>query len=187
MALGVRPVGGRQVHFPNAERLPRRRVMSKNSSRLTLAVMALAALASTAAAQRPPDLGPNASLNGRQVFLPDDPWNRAIDREPVDPSSDTLINSIGRARPLHPDFGASWNGGPFGIPYIVVAGNTPKVPVTFQYRDESDPGPYPIPPNAPIEGGPNARGDRHVLVIDRDHWKLYELFSAFPQGRGWRA
>lgn len=138
-------------------------------------------------AQKSPDLGPNASLNGKRMFPPEDPWNQRIDRAPVDPNSSTLINSIGRTTKLHPDFGANWNGGPFGIPYLVVPGNTPTVPVTFQYADESDKGPYPIPLNAPIEGGPSAKGDRHVLVIDRDHWKLYELFSAYPQGQGWKA
>jgi hypothetical protein len=62
------------------------------------------------------------------------------------------------------------------------------VPITFtDYGDESDPGPYPVPPDAPIEGGPSGTGDRHVIVIDRDNWKLYELFSAFPSGAGWRA
>jgi hypothetical protein len=127
------------------------------------------------------------SLLGRQVFPPDNPWNRPVDREPVDPNSDTLIASIGRDRGLHPDFGASYNGGPFGIPYVVVPGTTPKVPVTFEYADESDPGPYPVPPDAPIEGGPQSKGDRHILVIDRDNWMLYELFSAYPQGNGYKA
>ncbi|HEY0171452.1 MAG TPA: hypothetical protein VGB98_10550 [Pyrinomonadaceae bacterium] len=62
------------------------------------------------------------------------------------------------------------------------------MPITFtDYGDESDPGPYPVPPDAPIEGGPSGTGDRHVIVIDRDNWKLYELFSAFPSGAGWRA
>jgi hypothetical protein len=61
------------------------------------------------------------------------------------------------------------------------------VPVTFDYDDESDPGPYPVPPNPPIEGGPNSSGDRHILIVDIDNWKLYELFAAFPEGSGWRA
>jgi hypothetical protein len=101
--------------------------------------------------------------------------------------SDLLIESIGADSALHPDFGADFNGGPFGIPYIVVAGSTIPAPVTFEYADESDPGPYPIPPDAPIEGGASSSGDRHVLVIDRDNWLLYELFSAYPDGEGWRA
>jgi len=134
-----------------------------------------------------PALGVNASLGGKRPFPADNPWNQPVDRLPVDPHSDRLLSSIGKSLPLHPDFGANWKGAPFGIPYVVVAGNIPRVPVTFQYADESDPGPYPIPPGAPIEGGPNATGDRHLLVIDRDTWKLYELFSAYPQGRGYRA
>lgn len=90
---------------------------------------------------------------------------------------------------LHPDFGTVWQGAPIGIPYVVVPGELPRVSVTFEYADESDPGPYPIPPDAPIEGGPGGTGDRHVIVIDRDAWKLYELFDAHPVGGGasWRA
>jgi hypothetical protein len=127
-----------------------------------------------------PGLGSNASLEGRRPFPADNPWNTPVDQDPVDSNSDTLIASIGLTRGLHPDFGANYNGGPFGIPYIVVGGTTPAVSVTFDYADESDPGPYPIPADAPIEGGAASGGDRHVLVIDRDHWKLYELFAAYP-------
>jgi hypothetical protein len=104
-----------------------------------------------------------------------------------DPQSDQLIASIGADRNLHPDFGASWNGGPFGIPYVVVRGDAPKVTVTFTYADESDPGPYPIPPNPPVEGGPSSTGDRHILIVDADNWVLYELFAAYPSGTGWTA
>jgi hypothetical protein len=128
-----------------------------------------------------------ASLRGKQAFPLDNAWNRDISREPVDPSSDRLIASIGPDLSLHPDFGTVWQGAPWGIPYVVVAGPQPRVPVRFEYADESDPGPYPIPPNPPIEGGPKATGDRHILMIDRDNWKLYELFSAYPEGDGWRA
>ena len=63
-----------------------------------------------------------------------------------------------------------------------------RVPITFQYAEESDAGPYPIPADAPIEGGPKGTGDRHVIVLDRDEWRLYEVFNAFPDGRGgWRS
>jgi hypothetical protein len=79
-----------------------------------------------------------------------------------------------------------WNGSPIGIPYVVVSGSQEKVPVSFYYASESDPGPYPIPPDAPVEGGPTATGDRHVLVIDRDNWILYELFDAHPRNGGQR-
>jgi hypothetical protein len=121
------------------------------------------------------------------LFPDDNAWNRSIASAPLDPSSDRLIASIGADRPLHPDFGTTWQGAPNGIPYVVVAGTQPRVPVTFEYADESDPGPYPIPPDAPIEGGPNSQGDRHVLVLDRDNWKLFELYSARREGRGWKA
>jgi hypothetical protein len=142
----------------------------------------------TAEKDQPPRLyGPNASLGGRLIMPEDNPWNQDVSREPVDANSERLIASIGANRPLHPDFGTVYEGMPIGIPYVVVRGNQPKVPVTFQYAEESDRGPYPIPPNAPIEGGPRSKGDRHVLVLDRDNWKLYELFNAFPAGRGWRA
>jgi len=137
-----------------------------------------------------PDLGPNASLHGRRVFPSDDPWNRDVSNDPLDPRSDPIIASIGKTKPLHPDFGTPYNGAPNGIPYVIVHGKQAKVPVTFtEYADESDPGPYPLPPDAPIEGGPGARGDRHVLVLDRDGWVLYEIGGAFPveRGKSWRA
>ena len=127
-----------------------------------------------------PDLGVNADLHGRRPFPDDNPWNTPVDGMPVDPNSDALIASIGLTSGLHPDFGANYSGGPFGIPYVVVSGGTPGVQVAFNYADESDPGPYPIPPDAPIEGGAASGGDRHVLVVDRDHWKLYELYAAYP-------
>lgn len=128
------------------------------------------------------------SLNGRRPFPSDNPWNTDISGAAVDPRSSTLIASCG-LRNLHSDFGTVWNGAPNGIPYVLVRGTQAKVPVTFEYDDESDRGPYPIPPSAPIEGGANGSGDRHVLVIDVDNWKLYELFDAHPVngGASWRA
>jgi len=140
--------------------------------------------------QPTPDLGPGASLHGKQLFPPDNGWNEDISIAEVDPNSDNLIAGIGANTNLHPDFGTVWNGAPNGIPYVVVAGSQPKVPLNWTaYGDESDPGPYPIPPDAPIEGGPSSNGDRHVLVIDRDNWKLYELGYAFPinNGASWNA
>lgn len=135
-----------------------------------------------------PDLGAGASLNGKRVFPVDNPWNQDISGAPVDPNSANLIASVGLTASLHPDFGTVWNGAPNGIPYVVVSGAQVKVPITFtDYGDESDPGPYPVPPDAPVEGGPNATGDRHVIAVDRDNWKLYELYSAFPSGAGWTA
>ncbi|HEV7744930.1 MAG TPA: hypothetical protein VGO56_08030 [Pyrinomonadaceae bacterium] len=137
-----------------------------------------------------PDLGPGASFHGKQLFPPDNPWNQDISGMPVDPNSANLIAGIGMNTGLHPDFGTVYNGAPNGIPYVVVTGAQPRVAINYTaYGDESDPGPYPVPPNAPIEGGPNSNGDRHVLVIDRDNWKLYELGRAFPvnSGASWNA
>jgi hypothetical protein len=108
---------------------------------------------------------------------------------PLDPNSAAYVQTIGADALLKADFGSgTWEGGPIGIPYVDVPGAQAKVPVTFGYADESDPGPYPIPPDAPIEGGPDSDGDRHVLVVDRDACLLYELFYAFPQPDGsWEA
>ena len=137
-----------------------------------------------------PDLGPGASLHGKQLFPSDNPWNQDISNLPVDPNSANLIASIGLNTGLHPDFGTVFNGAPNGIPYVVVSGTQSRVAINYTaYGDESDPGPYPVPANAPIEGGPNSDGDRHVLVIDRDNWQLYELGFAFPinNGASWDA
>lgn len=159
---------------------------------LTLALLSVFALGLLwplrAGEDNPVKLGANASLGGKRLLPDDNPWNQDVSKEPIDPNSDQIIASIGANRPLHPDFGTVYQGAPSGIPYIVVPGNQKKVPVTFTYNDESDPGPYPVPPGAPIEGGPKAKGDRHILMLDRDNWKLYELFSAYPDGMGgWKA
>jgi len=135
---------------------------------------------------------PNLSgptIAGCPILPADNIWNTRIDTLPVSPNSAAYINSIGPTRGLHADFGSGlWDGGPIGIPYVVIDGNQPKVAVTFDYDGESDPGPYPIPANPFIEGGPNATGDRHVLIVDADNAILYELYSAYPQPDGtWRA
>lgn len=135
-------------------------------------------------------LGAGAPLNGAVPFPADNSWNANVSALPVDPNSDNLIASIGLTRGLFPDFGAGlWEGAPIGIPYVVVAGTQPRVAVQFtDYGDESDAGPYPIPSNAPIEGGPSSTGDRHVIVIDRDNNRLYETGNSYPQTDGsWRA
>ncbi|HUL02776.1 MAG TPA: hypothetical protein VLV16_06045 [Gemmatimonadales bacterium] len=132
---------------------------------------------------------PPPPLPPRRVFPADNAWNRDISADPVDSNSDSLIARCGGSASLHPDFGSVYGGAPWGIPYTTVSGGQRRVPVTFDYNDESDPGPYPIPPDAPIEGGASAGGDRHVLVIDVDSWKLYELFDAHPAngGAAWTA
>lgn len=137
----------------------------------------------------PVGLGAGASLGGRRPFPADNPWNQDVSGAPVDPSSAALIASCGGTSRVHPDFGTVWDGAPNGIPYVVVAGTQARVPVSFEYDDESDPGPYPVPADAPVEGGPDGTGDRHVLVLDRDNWVLYELYDAHPVngGASWRA
>jgi len=125
-------------------------------------------------------VGREANLHGFIPFPADNAWNQNIANSPVDPNSDALINFIGLSTPLHPDFGAGlYNGQSMGIPYIVVSGS-PFVNIHFtDYGDESDPGPMPIPANAPIEGIPHPDdGDRHVLVLDRDNCWLYELYGS---------
>jgi hypothetical protein len=108
-----------------------------------------------------------------------------VDDLPVDSHSADYVNSIGATADMHADFGTVYNGAPNGIPFIVVPGSQPMVSVNFVlWGDESDPSPYPIPPNAPIEGGPSSTGDRHVLVLDKDNCILYELDAAYPNGDG---
>ncbi len=124
----------------------------------------------------------------KRPFPDDNPWNKDISAVAVDPNSDNLIASIGLNTGLHPDFGTYWEGQPIGIPFTVVSANQPKININrFLYDDESDHGLYPIPPDAPIEGGPDSDGDRHVIVVDKDNWKLYELYRAFPVNGGWKA
>jgi hypothetical protein len=110
--------------------------------------------------------------------------NEEVARAPVDRNSTNYVASIGLDAHLHPDFGRNPS---YGIPYVVVSRGQPRVPVRFdEYADESDPGPYPIPPNASVEGAGEA-GDRHVLVLQRGRCRLYELYDAQRDGRGWRA
>lgn len=132
-------------------------------------------------------------ISGCPIFPSDNPWNRDVSNDPVDPNSDQYIASINQgAQFLHADFGSDPT---YGIPYAVVPGSQPFVPITFTaYGDESDPGPYPIPPDAPVEGGGNGvnapgTGDRHVLVLDSGNCQLYELYSAYKDssGPGWSA
>lgn len=130
------------------------------------------------------------ALGGCQMFPADNEWNRDISTDPVDPNSNNYINHILNNRnddtdKLHADFGEEQT---YGIPYVVVPPNQPLMPINFtEAGDESDPGPYPIPANAPIEGGPSSDGDRHVLVLRQGECKLYELYYAFPNGGGWDA
>ncbi len=125
------------------------------------------------------------SIAGCPIFSADNIWNTPVDMLPLDQNSDSYIDSIGRNAGVHPDFGSGmWEGAPIGIPFVTVPATQPMTPVACYYADESDPGPYPIPPNPPIEGGSDSNGDRHVLVLDRDRCMLYEIYDAWPQQNG---
>ena len=115
------------------------------------------------------------------VFPATNVWNERVDTLPVESDSTTLVASIGLNAYLHPDF-SSIGGGDYGIPYNVVGSGTKKHRVKFTYAGESDPGPYPIPRHPLIEGG----SDRHLLVVDRDACKLYELYNARKTSTGWK-
>jgi hypothetical protein len=135
----------------------------------------------------PVDAQTAPEIEGCVIFPPDHIWNTRTDTLPLDPNSDLYLETIGD-HPLHADFGSGlWEGEPIGIPFNVVDGDQPLVEITFIPDwgvEESDPGPYPIPPDALIEGG----GDRHVLVLEKDNCILYELYNAEPQDDGtWHA
>ncbi|HEX2623006.1 MAG TPA: hypothetical protein VHL11_22755, partial [Phototrophicaceae bacterium] len=118
-----------------------------------------------------------AVIGGCQVLPTDNPWNTDISDAPVHPNSKDFIDNINSngGTFVHPDFGSDPS---YGIPWTTVDDTQPLVPVTFDYADESDPGPYPIPPDAPVEGG----GDRHVLVVETTNCILYEMYAAEYQG-----
>jgi len=162
------------------------------------AALAVAALATGAIAARSPsenlsELGPYPSLGSCPVF-PDPPaslsptapsqpnesaWNQNISRAPLDPHSSAYIAYIDShgGDHLHPDFGSPRE---YGFPYGVVDSHQRKLPIRYTaYGSESDPGPFPIPSGAPVEGGQRSQGDRHVLVVDRSSCMLYELYRAF--------
>jgi hypothetical protein len=168
-----------------------------------LAVFLLAALIAVAAIATSADgaerrIGPYPGLGGCPIF-PDPPrslpasapslpnqaaWNQDVSQAPVARNSDAIIayiNSQG-GNFLHPDFGSPRA---YGFPYAVVGRNQRRLPINYTaYGSESDRGPFPIPAGAPVEGGRNADGDRHVLVVDRARCVLFELYRAFFVGRG---
>jgi hypothetical protein len=124
------------------------------------------------------------AIAGCPMFPATNHWNQRVDRLPVAPGSGAMIASIGNDRTVHPDFGSGrYEGNRIGIPYKVVPRGQRKVRVRFEYDDESDRGPYPIPARPPIEGG----SDHHVLLVQRGACRLYELFAAERSGGGWTA
>jgi hypothetical protein len=155
-------------------------------------VLVIAALAVLAFATAGTGATPAApKLGGCQVFPTSNAWNERVDRLPVAADSGRLVASIGLENGVHADFGSGlWDGSRIGIPYVVVHGRaTPKSRVSFEYADESDRGPYPIPANVPIEGqpAPSNDGDRHALILDRDSCRLYELYALQRVGGRWQA
>jgi hypothetical protein len=148
-----------------------------------LAMNAIMADADMVPAIPAPLSGP--SVSGVPIFPSDHIWNTRVDSLPVDPRSAEYVGTIGSTAYVHADFGSGlYEGNPIGIPVNIVNGSQQKKTVLFEYADESDPGPYPIPDNPFIEGG----SDRHMLIIDRDAKILYELFAAEKQADGsWSA
>ncbi|MEO8725897.1 MAG: hypothetical protein ABI383_07200 [Acidobacteriaceae bacterium] len=147
----------------------------KKTTVTSFALTLLLSIAQLAGAQSifpggPPPPPPPIGIGGCAVLPANNIWNKRIDNLPVHRYSSQYISTIGASSGLHPDFGPA-----YGIPFITVPGKTqPPATVNFDYADESDPGPYPIPDNAPIEGG----NDHHVLVVDTDNCILYEMYAA---------
>lgn len=146
-------------------------------------LLTIAALACSAAVAAP--------LPGAKrcpVFPGDNWWSKRVDALPVAADSATIVTSIGPEKTMHADFGSGlWDGGPIGIPITVVGTTQKKSPVSFEYAGESDRGPYPIPAGVKIEGGRDADGDRHALIVDPDRCRLYELFALRHVGGRWTA
>ena len=136
--------------------------------------------------------GVQSDILSMQIFPTDNSWNKDISAAAVDPASTQILTAYSSSG-VKADFGSGlWDNAPIGIPFVVVCGNQKKVPIVFRsnatdgnYGDESDPGPYPVPLNAPIEG--NGQGDSHVLVVDKDNDMLYELYNASVNGDHWEA
>ena len=150
--------------------------------RLALAAVALAAVAVPTGAR------PLPSAPDCKIFPDSNVWNRRVDGLPIHPRSRAIIRSIGRSEGLHPDFGSGrYDGGPIGIPITVVGDGQRKWRVRFQYADESDRGPYPIPKDVKIEGGRQSDGDRHALLLHKDECRLYELYALRRRDGRWRA
>ncbi|HEY7421178.1 MAG TPA: hypothetical protein VH541_04130 [Gaiellaceae bacterium] len=122
------------------------------------------------------------------VFPANNAWNQRVDKLPVASNSAQLIASIGLDAPVHADFGSGkWDGGPIGIPFDVVSRRTAGHRVKFEYADESNRVRYPIPAHVHIEGGTNASGDRHAILVDKSTCRLYELYDLRRTGNSWTA
>lgn len=124
-----------------------------------------------------------------QVFPSDNVWHASIRHLPVDKHSKAWVRSIGKGDDLHPDFGPAYGAQPvpYGIPITYVSGSHRKVRVRFEYASESDHVRYPLGGDTRIEGGRNASGDRHALVVDKATCELYETFDTRHGAHGWTA
>ncbi|MBX7068447.1 MAG: hypothetical protein K1X38_03595 [Microthrixaceae bacterium] len=148
------------------------------------AALGLASLAFVATACPPPNPtpapgAPDPTLGGCPMMPADNYWHADVSALPVHPRSAAWVASIGTSKKFHTDFGSGlWDGGPIGIPYSTVSAGQPKVPISFYYPDESDPGPYPLAWDSPVEGGQGSSGDRHVLTVDTSTCTLYEVYDA---------
>jgi hypothetical protein len=157
---------------------------------VTLHRLAAALFLSTLALPAAAGAYPLPSAPKCPIFPRTNVWNKPVDTLPVATNSDAVIASIGTDTGLHPDFGSGlWRGAPIGIPITVVSSTQPKSRVRFEYADESDRGPYPLPKAVAIEGGRQSDGDRHAIVVDKDRCVLYELFALYPRAGSppWRA
>jgi hypothetical protein len=168
-----------------------------------LAASAAAATAATAAPQHTDPAGRTAAtssatararvdhLSGTKctVFPADSVWHANISKLPVDSHSAAWVKNIGKSDDLHPDFGPSFGAQPvpYGMAITVVGGGHKKVPVTFTYASESDKVHYPLGSDTKIEGGKNASGDRHALVVDKSTCRLYETWETRQTSHGWTA
>jgi hypothetical protein len=154
-------------------------------------IVGLAAVSPVAAPARSGPAGVQARVGGCRLFPADNHWNLRVDHLPKVSNSAAIIWSIGRNTGLHPDFGSGhYEGARIGIPYVTVPRDQKKVRVRYdEFGDESDKGPFPIPRDAPIEGGRRSDGDRHVIVVQKGRCKLIELYHARPRrgGRVWVA
>jgi hypothetical protein len=154
--------------------------MRRASLAVLVASLAIAPwLAPAPSAAVPPPGAPKC-----RVFPRDNVWHADVSRLPVNKHSRQWLSSMSASSTnLHPDFGPS-GGFPYGLPYTTVSGAHRKIRLRFTYASESDKGPYPFGPDTPIEGGKNAGGDRHAIMIDRDHCVLYELYDAHYSSSG---
>jgi Cellulose binding domain len=154
---------------------------------LLLSILGFATQVQAGTGPNPVTSSNDATIGNCPLFPADNPWNRDISHDPVDPNSSTYIATLNSGPTNHLNFGFGLDG-KYGFPYTVVAGSQPKVPIYFTlWGSQSDPGPYPIPPNAPVQGLGQIASDRHVVVVDKDNCLLYELYDAVYTGPGWSA